>query len=163
MNLTGKLKKEVFEKTNGHCAYCGFKLEPFTGWQIDHIIPKYYGGRDILINLFPACKLCNNWKSNHYIKEFEEIMFFKTIELNRKNRDYPYIVNFTLTQIEHLFWSGFYDILPKRKNIKYEFYFEKLNLKIPHEIFSYETYDLEYDDKGNIIYEMKYYERICYE
>ena len=42
MNQRRKLTKDermaVYEKTNGHCAYCGCELE-YKDMQVDHVIP----------------------------------------------------------------------------------------------------------------------------
>ena len=32
------MREAVYNKYDGHCAYCGKKLEP-KGWQLDHLIP----------------------------------------------------------------------------------------------------------------------------
>lgn len=33
-----KLRKQVYAKCNGHCAYCGCELE-YKDMQVDHVIP----------------------------------------------------------------------------------------------------------------------------
>jgi 5-methylcytosine-specific restriction endonuclease McrA len=40
------------------CAYCG-KAGKLTK---DHIIPRYHGGGDMVLNLIPACQSCNSSK-----------------------------------------------------------------------------------------------------
>lgn len=70
---------EVWQKTDGHCSYCGVRLNPFEraavdGFTIDHVIPSARGGSDELDNLVPACRRCNcnkgkltpeEWRGSH--------------------------------------------------------------------------------------------------
>ena len=73
-NLYNKnLREFIFSKTKGRCSYCGGKAE-----EIDHIIPRSNGGTNSTYNLTPACRSCNEKKSNLSLKEFGKLM----------NRDY---------------------------------------------------------------------------
>lgn len=56
--LSAKERKQVYDKCNGHCAYCGGEI-PFRGFQVDHIKPLYLGGTDTMDNMLPACRKCN--------------------------------------------------------------------------------------------------------
>lgn len=50
-----KIRKQVYEKYNGHCAYCGCEIQ-YKDMQIDHMTPLYwYGGEDNIENYMPAC------------------------------------------------------------------------------------------------------------
>ena len=63
---------QIFNKTDGHCQYCGKKLawanygnpKGRGGWEVDHSIPVSRGGTDHLNNLYPACVECNKNKGN---------------------------------------------------------------------------------------------------
>ena len=69
-NLYNKnLRDFIFNKTKGRCSYCGEKAE-----EIDHIVPRANGGTDSTLNLTPACRACNEKKSNLSLKEFGKIM-----------------------------------------------------------------------------------------
>ncbi len=72
-------KSQVYHKTDGHCAYCGDWLDPFTNWNIDHIIPQSKGGTHHIDNLLPACKKCNCIKRDRSIDEFREYLRYRTI------------------------------------------------------------------------------------
>lgn len=52
-------RSPVWKKTDGHCHYCRKKLDPFTNFHMDHVIPRSRGGMDIIENLVPACSECN--------------------------------------------------------------------------------------------------------
>lgn len=70
-------RKEVYEKYNGHCAYCGCELE-YKDMQIDHIIPKHLEDKyediniDDVNNYMPSCRQCNFYKSTFTIETFRE-------------------------------------------------------------------------------------------
>ena len=69
-NLYNKnLRDFVFNKTKGRCSYCGEKAT-----EIDHIVSKSKGGSNSTHNLTPACRSCNEKKSNLSLKEFGKIM-----------------------------------------------------------------------------------------
>ena len=70
------LREFVFSKTKGRCSYCGAKAT-----EIDHIIARANGGTDSTFNLTPACRSCNEKKSNLSLKEFGKIM----------NKDYSHL------------------------------------------------------------------------
>ena len=70
------LRKFIFSKTNGRCSYCGAKAT-----EIDHIIARANGGTNSTFNLTPACRSCNQKKSNLSLKDFGEIM----------NKDYSHL------------------------------------------------------------------------
>ena len=63
------LRDFIFSKTKGRCSYCGAKAE-----EIDHIVSRAKGGSNSTFNLTPACRLCNEKKSNLSLKEFGKLM-----------------------------------------------------------------------------------------
>lgn len=63
------LRDFVFSKTNSRCSYCGAKAT-----EIDHIVPKSKGGTDSTYNLTPACRSCNEKKSNFSLKDFGKLV-----------------------------------------------------------------------------------------
>ena len=60
----------VYDRTDGHCRYCGKKLfwsnygapGERGSWEVDHSVPIARGGTDYLRNLWPACTDCNRDK-----------------------------------------------------------------------------------------------------
>ena len=63
------LREFIFSKTKGRCSYCGGKAE-----EIDHVISRSNGGTNSSYNLTPACRSCNEKKSNLSLKEFGKLM-----------------------------------------------------------------------------------------
>jgi len=60
-------RKALYDKFEGHCAYCGRKID-FREMQVDHYWPKCLSHHEPKLdknrfdNLMPACAKCNNHK-----------------------------------------------------------------------------------------------------
>ena len=76
--ITKKTREIVYNKYNGHCAYCGCEIE-MKDMQVDHIVPKYRNnemwhkgkiGTDDISNLNPSCRMCNYYKGMSRIDAF---------------------------------------------------------------------------------------------
>lgn len=65
------VRKQVYEKYGGHCAYCGRPIA-YKDMQVDHIKAKYVGGADELDNYNPACRMCNFYKGTMDIDRFRD-------------------------------------------------------------------------------------------
>lgn len=50
--------QRIFERTNGHCHWCGIKLDD-DGYHIDHVVAIRDGGGNEESNLVAACPDCN--------------------------------------------------------------------------------------------------------
>ena len=66
-------RQKVYDKYNGHCAYCG-KAISIKEMQVDHIIPKRNGGTNDIDNLNPSCRLCNHYKRAAGIETFRYVL-----------------------------------------------------------------------------------------
>ena len=109
-----KLKEQVHKKCNGNCAYCGKDIQ-IKNMQIDHIVPQrsweivfknkhinsYYQKfvpsflrhlteNDLhhIDNLNPACRVCNKWKSAHYLELFRSELQDQLQRLNARSANY---------------------------------------------------------------------------
>ena len=101
-----ELRIKVWNKYNGHCAYCGKEIE-YEDMQVDHLIPKYHRWKDdeikrhnnnvrslkaaniqttsrIIIrgtdnynNLMPSCKRCNYHKAMLTVEEYRRTIIKK--------------------------------------------------------------------------------------
>ena len=67
-------REAVYDKTNGHCYYCGVVLvvgkKGANQFQIDHMTPVRRGGTEDLDNLVPSCRACNCSKGPMTAEEF---------------------------------------------------------------------------------------------
>lgn len=67
-----KIRQKVYEKYDGHCSYCGCKMD-YKEMQVDHVEALYwYGGSDDISNYMPACRMCNFYKSTMTLEKFRE-------------------------------------------------------------------------------------------
>lgn len=66
-------RQEVYNKHNGHCAYCG---KPITmkDMQVEHALAKRNGGTDCIDNLMPSCRRCNHYKRAADIETFRNFL-----------------------------------------------------------------------------------------
>jgi hypothetical protein len=65
-----KRRREIFEKSEGRCFYCGTVLTLDGKWHIEHQMPRALMGPDDLINLVAACVPCNLAKRDKTAIEF---------------------------------------------------------------------------------------------
>lgn len=78
--LTKEQRKSVYDKCNGHCAYCGCEI-PFKGFHVDHVYcMRNYEYKDDLLgievdgieNMLPACSSCNRYKATMDLETFRK-------------------------------------------------------------------------------------------
>lgn len=67
-------REAVYQKTDGHCAYCGREIT-IREMQIDHVIPIKFQDREqrdlnAMDNLLPACRPCNKYKHTLTVDKF---------------------------------------------------------------------------------------------
>lgn len=96
------LKKDerlkVYNKTHGHCAYCGCKLR-YEDMQVDHVVPLNgwsQKGSDTLDNMLPACRSCNHYKSRSTLEGFRKMVESMPDVLMRDSVTYRNAVRFGL-------------------------------------------------------------------
>lgn len=80
-------RQRVWEKYNGHCAYCGTEIM-LKEMQVDHFIPLHLGGKDEESNYMPACRMCNHYKSTMPAEKFRQQL--QMIKGRLKERSYIY-------------------------------------------------------------------------
>ena len=72
--ISKSIRLKVYEKYNGHCAYCGCTLE-LKDMQVDHIQSVYwYNGANDIENYNPACRMCNFYKSTRTVEDFKKAL-----------------------------------------------------------------------------------------
>lgn len=73
MAFSKKIRQQVYDKCNGHCAYCGREIA-YSDMQVDHIHPQYKGGKDDFENLLPSCRMCNFRKGSNSLLSMPTMM-----------------------------------------------------------------------------------------
>lgn len=97
-NLTKEERLQVYEKMNGHCAYCGCSLK-FEDMQVDHVISLngyLEQGTDTLNNMLPACRSCNHYKSRMPLESFRQMLEKMPDTLMRDSTTYKNAVRYGL-------------------------------------------------------------------
>ena len=88
--------KTIWQKTNGHCHFCGKKLifsayGPRGGkrgkWQVDHIFPKTKGGANSLENYLPICSACNRLRWMWTGRKIQKVFQYGTIAFREVRRN----------------------------------------------------------------------------
>jgi hypothetical protein len=80
-----KVKTMLWDKTQGHCWYCGCKLNlnpkitKYTA-TIEHQTPLSIGGTDAIENLALACFSCNSIKRSKTLSEFRLMLTCQKIQ-----------------------------------------------------------------------------------
>lgn len=113
-----KIREAVYNKYDGHCAYCGKKIE-YKEMQVDHLIPvqrerfKRYSEEEIecFENYVPACRRCNHYKRAHSLEVFRKMIEEIPSKLYRDNYIYKVGLDYGLVE-------------PHEQKIR--FYFEKV-------------------------------------
>lgn len=68
MKQKKEIRKPLYEKYDGRCAYCG-DLMKFEDMTVDHIIPLAKGGQWEWENYHPCCIECNAYKADKTVEE----------------------------------------------------------------------------------------------
>lgn len=117
--ISKKVRIDVYNKYDGHCAYCGKVLE-YKDMQVDHLIPhqrerfKKYTEEELecFENYNPSCRRCNHYKRAHSLETFRQMLEEIPAKLTRDNYIYKVGLDYGLVE-EH--------------RQKVEFYFEKFD------------------------------------
>ena len=94
--ISKKVRDAVYRKYDGHCAYCGKKID-YNDMQVDHLIPvqrerfgKYTEEQiECFENYMPSCRRCNHAKRSYSLENFRK--FLEEIPRKLKERNYIYI------------------------------------------------------------------------
>lgn len=109
--LSKDIRRKVYEKIDGHCAYCGCELE-YKDMQVDHVKSLYwYNGTNDLDNLMPSCRSCNHYKSTQSVESMRENLSLIPQRLTRDNASFRLALKYGLIAIN-------------KKPVK--FYFERM-------------------------------------
>ena len=95
-NITKAVRKQVWLKYGGRCAYCGTPV-PLNEMEVDHIYPLSMGGEDDYKNYAPACHACNNFKASTTLEGFRNKLLAIQSQMN-KNPLYRLAISYKLIQ-----------------------------------------------------------------
>lgn len=95
MKFARAIRREVFQKYDGHCAYCGQPLM-LDSFQIDHIQPFPINHRSE--NLNPSCRICNFFKSNLSLENFRQRVLFLVFKARFQTPHLRLLIQFELLQ-----------------------------------------------------------------
>lgn len=117
--ISKKVREAVYNKYDGHCAYCGKKIE-YKEMQVDHLIPvqrerfgKYTEEQiECFENYYCACRSCNHYKRSHSLEVFRKMIEEIPKKLYRDSYIYKVGLNYGLIE-------------PHEHKIK--FYFEQVD------------------------------------
>ena len=106
-----KERQQVYDKCNGHCAYCGCELD-IKDMHIDHVQSLYWhNGSNEMDNLLPACRSCNHYKGSSTLENFRKNLEHMPQVLMRDCVTYKIATRYGL-------------VIPSKQEVI--FYFEKL-------------------------------------
>ena len=119
--MTKKEREAIYNKYNGHCAYCGKEIE-YKDMQVDHVIPQrratLHGKSYVPIeqietdeNYMPSCRSCNHYKRAHSLETFRRYIEEIPMKLSRDNYIYKVGLRYNLVE---------------EKPRKIKFYFEQV-------------------------------------
>ena len=109
--MNKKQREAVYAKYDGHCAYCGKKIE-YKDMQVDHLIPQRRAtskaGRGRLPveqienenNCMCSCRSCNHYKRAHSLETFRRYIEEIPEKLTRDNYIYKIGLRYNLIE-EH--------------------------------------------------------------
>lgn len=92
-----KKRIQIYQKTNGHCSYCGNPLS-LDNWAMEHMNPKLKNGTDKIENLTPSCHSCNSKKNRKTVDEFRDYLTQKPIDEIRKTIEHIRMYGITKNQ-----------------------------------------------------------------
>lgn len=73
MRVTKKQRLIVYDMYDGHCAYCGKKIQ-YKEMQVDHKQSRRKDGENSLSNYNPSCKRCNHYKRSLDIEGYRQYL-----------------------------------------------------------------------------------------
>jgi len=97
-------RKNVFERDKYQCQYCGKRLAS-EELNLDHVIPRHYGGKTTWENIVCSCVKCNSIKANRLPHE-------ASMHLTRKpsKPQWRPVISIAARGRKHDEWKHFIDV-----------------------------------------------------
>lgn len=77
LNPTLSKRRFLFEHAKAICYLCNKKIESFKDASIDHVVPKFHGGKNDVTNCRIAHRSCNSKKGSKLLEELNANDFIK--------------------------------------------------------------------------------------
>ena len=87
--MNQKQKRAVFDRTGGHCHFCGDRLKFEKNgwlendrqcyWEVDHVFQKGKGGSKKIENCLAACTRCNRLRWHRKGNQIRELLLLGLI------------------------------------------------------------------------------------
>lgn len=98
--FTAKSLAAIFQRTEGHCHFCGdpLLLERYGvddinnlegAWEADHVIQRAKGGKKEADNCLPACVRCNRLRWHRKGNEIRELLLLGLIAKDQIKKSSP--------------------------------------------------------------------------
>lgn len=122
--ISKKTRVAVYNKYDGHCAYCGKKIE-YKEMQVDHLIPvqreqfKKYSEEEIecFRNYVPACRRCNHYKRAHSLEVFRKLIEEIPAKLYRDNYIYKVGLDYGLIEERPRKIKFYFELAEEERNL----------------------------------------------
>lgn len=99
--ISKKKRFDIFKRDGFKCQYCG-RTPPDIILEIDHIIPKYEGGKDNIHNYITACFDCNRGKGETSLATIPDTLAQKLNTLKEKYKQLKAYNNYLQKTDENL-------------------------------------------------------------
>lgn len=121
--ISKKVREAVYQKYDGHCAYCGKKIE-YTEMQVDHLIPiqrerfgKYSEEQiECFENYMPVDRRCNHYKRAHSLEVFRKMIEEIPSKLYRDNYIYKVGLDYGLVEAHEHKVKFYFELVKERNN-----------------------------------------------
>lgn len=116
-----ELRQEVFDKYEGHCAYCGCELK-MDDMQVDHIDSQYLtrlkGEKVIetIETLNPSCRQCNFYKGTLSIERFRNSLANILQKSVQKPFQFKLALKYDMVSVKEWNKKFYYEKFINRKN-----------------------------------------------
>ena len=97
-------RSNVFERDKDQCQYCA-KVFPREELNLDHVIPRHYGGKTTWENIVCSCIKCNTRKANRLPHEAHMRLIRKPMRPKWRP-----IISLVIGNQRHEMWKDFLDI-----------------------------------------------------
>lgn len=97
-------RSNVFERDEERCQYCG-QVFPSEQLNLDHVIPRHYGGKTTWENIVCSCIRCNTKKANRLPHEAHMRLIRKPVRPKWRP-----VITLVLGNQHHEKWKDFLDL-----------------------------------------------------